>query len=152
MVFSKICLVTVPIETLWEFMIDAQAVSACMPGLETFRQVTEDQFEGLVKISLGPISIRLNGTISVLERERSTWLSRMSAQARDLKIGGDVKATFTTRLVQASAYETEIRIDTEAKVLGKLGEFGQPIMKKTADRYLTQFVENITKALTAPST
>jgi uncharacterized protein len=92
----------------------------------------------------------LNGSVSVVERDRSQWTSRMSAQARDARIGGDVKAMFTTRLAKIAESETEISIDTEAKVLGKLGEFGQPMMKKIADRYITQFVANIVQALGTP--
>jgi carbon monoxide dehydrogenase subunit G len=147
MIFNKVCIVTVPINRLWDFMVDAQRVSACMPGVEGFTETAKETYQGTVKLSVGPISLRLNGTVSVVEREPSNWISRMSAQARDARIGGDVKATFTTRLVKTSDTETEIIIDTEAKVLGKLGEFGQPMMKKIADRYITQFVANIVQAL-----
>jgi carbon monoxide dehydrogenase subunit G len=145
--FSKVCTVPAPIDRLWDFMVNAQAVSACMPGVEMFRETVKDVYEGTVKISIGPITLRLNGTVSVVEQERSHWISRMSAQARDIRIGGDVKAMFTTLLTKTGENETEIRIDTEAKVLGKLGEFGQPMMKKIADRYITQFVANIVQAL-----
>src|SRR5690606_32465680 len=135
------------IDRLWDFMIDPKAVSTCLPGLEGFREIEEDKFEGTVRISLGPISVRLNGTLVVLERDRTTWTSRMRATATDISIGGDVKATLTASLTSTGNAETAIRIDTEAKVLGRLGEFGQPIMKKTADRYLTLFVDNVTKSI-----
>ena len=39
--------------------------------------------------------------------------------------------------------------DTDAAVLGKLGEFGQPIIRKSADRIVQQFAENIARALEA---
>jgi carbon monoxide dehydrogenase subunit G len=151
MLFSKICTVAAPIEELWDFMIDARAVSACMPGLEEFNEVGPDEFEGRVRISIGPISLKLAGKVAVLERDQQNWICRMSAEAKDMRIAGDVKALFTTQLTRKGEDETEINITTEAKVLGKLGEFGQPIMKKTADRYLTRFIESIASALAQPS-
>lgn len=147
MVFNKTCTVPTAVDRLWGFITDAQKVSACMPGVESFREVEPDRFEGSVKMALGPISMRLSGVIDVQERDAETRTVRMSAQARDVRIAGDVKATFVTILAAIGENETEIRIDTEAKVLGKLGEFGQPIMKKAADRYLTKFIENIVQAL-----
>jgi hypothetical protein len=145
--FSKICTIDAPIERLWDFMVDAQAVSGCMPGLEEFRAIGRDEFEGRVKIALGPISLRLAGRIEVLERDRDNWIAKMSAHAQDVRVAGEVKAVFTTRLRRRDENRTELDIATEAKVLGKLGEFGQPIMKKTADRYLTQFTDNIARAV-----
>ena len=147
MQFNKVCTIPAAIERLWDFMIDAQAVSGCMPGLEEFREAGQDAFEGRVRITVGPVSLRLNGRVAVLERDRASWTAKMSAEAKDVRIAGDVKAAFTTHLTRKGDNETELSIATEAKLLGKLGEFGQSIMKKTADRYLTQFVDNIALAL-----
>lgn len=144
--FEKTCTIAAPIDRLWNFIVDARAVSACLPGLDEFRQTGTDSYEGRVRLSVGPISLRLLGRIVVMEHDRTNWAARMSAEAKDARVPGDVKAELTTRLAPAEG-GTSMEIVTEAKILGKLGEFGQPIMKKTVDKYLTQFAENISRAL-----
>jgi carbon monoxide dehydrogenase subunit G/mannose-6-phosphate isomerase-like protein (cupin superfamily) len=145
--FDRVSTVRAPIDRLWDFMIDGQAVSACMPGVEEFRAFGDEVFEGRVRLSFGPISLALVGTITVAARDRANWTACMNAVAKDVRIAGDVMASFITQLVARSSDETELRIAVDAKVLGKLGEFGQPMIKKTVEKYLGSFVDNISAAL-----
>jgi carbon monoxide dehydrogenase subunit G len=140
---------TVPlaIEPLWELLIDPARVSRCMPGLEAFAETSPDQYEGRVRVKVGPISLRLQGRLVVHERDRARWTARMSAEGKDSRIAGAVAATMTMSLARGGAAETELVVLAEATVLGKLGEFGQPIMKKSADRIMQQFVQNVTEAM-----
>ena len=41
------------------------------------------------------------------------------------------------------------QIDTDLAVLGKIGEFGQPVIKKKADGLLEEFARNLVSALAA---
>jgi len=45
--------------------------------------------------------------------------------------------------------ETELVVETDVNILGKIGEFGQPIIRKKADQMLQQFIDNIKRQLTA---
>jgi len=38
-------------------------------------------------------------------------------------------------------------VDTDVSIMGKIGEFGQPIIRRKADAMLKEFVENIKKQL-----
>jgi carbon monoxide dehydrogenase subunit G len=42
---------------------------------------------------------------------------------------------------------TRLAIETDLAVLGKIGEFGQPIIKKKADTLLEEFAANLCSAL-----
>jgi carbon monoxide dehydrogenase subunit G len=42
---------------------------------------------------------------------------------------------------------TRVRIDTDLAVLGKIGEFGQPIIRSKADKMLEEFAANLGAAL-----
>jgi len=44
--------------------------------------------------------------------------------------------------VPVSAEATELRIHTEASILGKLGEFGQSVMRRKADQIVAEFAKN----------
>ena len=40
-------------------------------------------------------------------------------------------------------------METDVNILGKIGEFGQPIIRKKADQMLNTFINNIKKELAA---
>jgi carbon monoxide dehydrogenase subunit G len=42
--------------------------------------------------------------------------------------------------------ETDLKILTDAQVGGRIGEFGQPIIKKKADQIMQEFARNVSKA------
>ena len=150
MIFEQKCRLPVPIGKLWEFMVDAPAVSACMPGIEEFTATDTDRYCGRVRIKVGPISLRMEGDVAVTERDRKSWTARMTAEGRDRRVAGGVKANLTMILTAKSADETELNVVTDAAIFGKLGEFGQPIMRRSADRLLQQFVDNIVRTLSGP--
>ena len=49
---------------------------------------------------------------------------------------------------QKARNETELVIDTDASIMGRLGEFGQSVMKKKADGMMQEFASNLTKKAT----
>jgi carbon monoxide dehydrogenase subunit G len=44
---------------------------------------------------------------------------------------------------------THLKIDTDLAILGRIGEFGQPVIKKKADTLLAEFARNLQSALAA---
>jgi carbon monoxide dehydrogenase subunit G len=60
---------------------------------------------------------------------------------------GAVNGKTTMNLKEIGASETELMVETDVNILGKIGEFGQPIIRKKADSMLKEFVENIKKQL-----
>jgi hypothetical protein len=64
-------------------------------------------------------------------------------------VGGAVNAALTMMLVEAGkATELVVRID--AKILGRLAEFGQPVMRKKATAMTAEFAQRIGERV-APS-
>jgi carbon monoxide dehydrogenase subunit G len=53
-------------------------------------------------------------------------------------------------LVPRSPTETEMQIHTESSILGKLGEFGQAVMRKKADQIIAEFARNMARELSTP--
>ncbi len=55
-------------------------------------------------------------------------------------------------LLEKGAAETEMRVTLEAHVLGKIGEFGQPVMRKKANAMVQEFARQISQHLAGGST
>jgi uncharacterized protein len=138
-------------DKVWDFLMDMSAVSACVPGVESFEKVDEDTYLGALKVKVGPIGVTLNGKVIVGERDREQFRSRMDIQAAEKRLNSAVSAHATLTLVARSETETEIQIHTESSILGKLGEFGQAVMRRKADQIVGEFAANMAKAISAPA-
>ena len=142
MIIDQTTTIPAPVEQVWEFIMDIPAVSRCVPGVEAFDAVDDDTFAGTLKVKVGPVTVRLEGRIVVAARDLDARSARLEIQAKERRIASSVSATTSLRLVPVSGEATELHIHTEASILGKLGEFGQSVMRRKADQIVTEFAKN----------
>jgi carbon monoxide dehydrogenase subunit G len=105
-------------DKVWDFLMDIPAVSKCVPGVESFEKIDDDTFLGSLKVKVGPIGVKLNGKVIVVERDRENFKSRMDMQAAEKRLNSAVSAHATLSLVPVSENVTEIHIHTESSILG----------------------------------
>lgn len=134
-------------ERVWEFLMNVPDVGRCVPGVTDVRPLGDDDYAGTMKIRVGPVSLNLEGKLSVVERDESGGRAIMSAQAADKRAGGSVTAKMELRLEPKGPGETDLVVTTDANVLGKLGEFGQPLIRKKADQTMDEFARNVQKSI-----
>lgn len=146
MKFTQRSTLAVERERLWEFLMDVPRVGRCIPGVEGIEPVTDSGYRAQLRVQVGPIRLSLEGTITIEERDREAWRASMRAEASDRKAGGGVRARMTMALLPAEG-GTELVVETDLSVLGKIGEFGQPIIKKKADGVMHEFAANLQAAL-----
>ena len=147
MKFNQKAVVAVPREPLWNFLMDIPKVAQSLPGVEKVEQLDPNTYQGTLKVRVGPISLNLSGKIIVEERDQANWRATLRAEANDRMAAGAVRGKTSMTLTDLSANETELSVDTDVNILGKIGEFGQPIIRKKADTMLKEFVQNIKKQL-----
>jgi carbon monoxide dehydrogenase subunit G len=145
---------TIPLgrEALWDFLMDMEQVARCLPGVEDERPLDRDNYLGTIRLRVGPIGLRLEGKVSVISRDHDAWRAAMHAEGADKAVGGSVRATIGMNLHELAPTQTELVVDTDAQVLGRLGEFGQPVMRKKADSMMEDFARNVAQRATAGST
>ena len=148
MTFTQECVIPVDRERLWDFLMDVPKVGRCVPGVESIEAVNGSAYRGGLRVHVGPIRLLLEGAITVEEADRSVWRARMRAEANDRRLGGGIRARLSLTLSPADV-GTRVTIDTDLAVLGKIGEFGQPIIKKKADVLLEEFARNLRTTLAA---
>jgi uncharacterized protein len=136
-------------ERVWDFLMQVPKVGQCVPGVTDVKPLSGDEYEGTMKVRIGPVALQLQGKLSIVERDESAGRATMSAQAADRRAGGSVKARMQMQLEPRSPSETELIVTTDANVLGKLGEFGQPVIRRKADQTMEEFASNVQKAITS---
>ena len=147
MKFSQRAVIPVARGPLWDFLMDVPKVAKSLPGVETVSRIDDTTYQGTLKVRVGPISLSLQGKIFMEERDRGSWRAALRAEASDRMAAGAVKGRTSMELKEISPKETEFLVETDVNILGKIGEFGQPIIRKKADQMLREFVENIKKQL-----
>lgn len=140
---------TIPVgrEPLWEFLMDVPKVAKSLPGVESVKQLDETTYEGTLKVRVGPIGLNLTGKIILEQRDKQNWKAALRAEAADRMAAGAVRGKTSMQLRELGPNQTELEVETDVNILGKIGEFGQPIIRKKADQMLKEFVENIKKQL-----
>ena len=143
MIVDQQVTIAAPVDRVWAFMMDIPSVSRCVPGVESFEAVDDDTYEGALKLKVGPIGVRLQGRVVIAERDRENLRSQMNVSAAEKRIASSVNAKATMTLVPIGDNETQLNIHTEASILGKLGEFGQAVMRRKADQVMGEFARNV---------
>jgi carbon monoxide dehydrogenase subunit G len=146
--FAQERVIAVERDRLWDFLMDVPRVGRCVPGVESIEAVDGGAYRGRLKVQVGPIRLALDGTITLEEQDRGAWRARMRAEANDRRMGGGIRCRMSLTLAPAGE-GTRLSLETDLAILGKIGEFGQPVIKKKADTLLEEFVRNIGAALAA---
>jgi carbon monoxide dehydrogenase subunit G len=137
-----------PAETVWAFVMDVPRVAACLPGAGRVSVVGPDRYAGRLTVKVGPISLSLDGTVVVTASDPTERRATMQVDAADRRIGGAVRATMVMHLVpSADGAACRLAIDTDARIMGRIGDFGQSVIKRKADQVVDAFAANIAAAL-----
>jgi carbon monoxide dehydrogenase subunit G len=147
MKFAQNAQIPVARERLWDFLMDVPKVAKCLPGVESVSKLDDTHYEGSLVVRVGPIKLNLQGKITLEEQDKNAWRAALRAEAKDRMAAGAVNGKTSMTLKELGANQTEMAVETDVNILGKIGEFGQPIIRKKADSMLKEFVENMKKQL-----
>lgn len=134
----------------WPRVTDVPAVAGCVPGVEAVTPNGADRFHGAVRVAVGPIRLRLEGDLTVTKRDEPSGEAAMKLEASDRGIGGSVHAEVRMTLVDAGdGNGSELRMTTDATLAGRIGDLGQPIVKRKADQVVAEFARCLERTLGA---
>ena len=141
--FEHRCTIPVAREALWRFLLDVPQMATCVPGVDSVTASGDEQYTGRMRVKVGPIHLTLQGVMTVQGCDQQQWRTVTRAEANDRRVGGGVHVTAHMTLVESSPTTTELVMQTQARLLGKLGEFGQPVIRKQADTIIAEFARNV---------
>ena len=128
---------------LWDLLMDVARVGRCFPGVEQVTPLDDYSYQGVIRVRVGPVILNMSGTIVMLEQDAGSWHASLRLEGTDRKIGGAVNGTMYMDLRELSPEETELVISGDVSFLGKLGELGQPVIRRKADSVIRDFAENL---------
>ncbi|MEX2599727.1 MAG: SRPBCC family protein [Dehalococcoidia bacterium] len=136
--------VNAPADKLWAFVTDIPAVGMCIPGAESVQE-QDGAYQGSVKVRVGPVSLTLNGKIRVEDTDAEARRINLVGEGADKRVPGNVGVRIKMQVEAKDDTTSELTVDSTANVMGKLGEFGQGLIKRKADGMMKEFGQNLSK-------
>lgn len=146
MKFEHVATIAAPIDKVWAFLMDVPSVAKCAPGVQSVEPLGDDKYRGTINVAVGPIKLALTGDVSITAKDEVARTASMRADAADKRAGGAVKAVMNMSLIEVPG-GTQLTMATDAQVMGRIGEFGQPIIRKKAEQTMGQFAKNLSEAV-----
>jgi len=137
----------VPIDKAWNFLLDVNKFSACMPGIEELKKINDTTLEGTLAATVGPISGKFNFRSVILESKPPEQMV-VRTEGMDSVTKSTVKADMTVALQKLSEGNTQMDYETDVKIDGRLAILGDMILRATAALILEEFSRRLKKALT----
>jgi hypothetical protein len=133
--------VSVPIDVAWAVLTDLERVAPCMPGAE-LQEVEGDEYRGIVKVKVGPITAQYKGSARFVEKDDDQHRAVLLAEGRDTRGQGNASATVTARAIPDND-GTTVSIVTELAITGKVAQFGRSVMGDVSAKMLGEFADRL---------
>jgi uncharacterized protein len=140
--------VPVPAAQAWPVLLDIDRIAPCMPGA-TVTKVDGDDFEGTVKVKVGPITVTYGGTASFLEKDEAQRIAVIEARGKETRGSGTATARVTAQLFEDGADSTRVAVTTDLSVTGKPAQFGRGVMADVGNKLIGQFADCLAGRLAA---
>jgi hypothetical protein len=139
-----------PPDELMPLLEDLERIAPCLPGASITERVDESSYKGRVTVKVGPVTVRYEGTMTILEVDRQARRMVMRGEGRDPQGAGNAKATITMTILPGPSGGSIGTIQSDVAITGRVAQFGRGLMQDVADRLLTQFAQCMERTLAAP--
>jgi carbon monoxide dehydrogenase subunit G len=138
--------VDAPRQKVRDFLDDFNKAAYCVPGLTDLKDLGNDEYEGTIRVRIGPLGLNVGGHAQV-ERGSQDGSWRVKGEGRDRRVGASMTANVEAKLEEVDAQQTTVEVVADVQFAGRLAELGQPLIKRKADSFVQEFAQNLRKAV-----
>jgi len=139
--------VSVPVAEAWVVLTDVEKIAPCLPGI-WLRQVEGDEYQGVVKVKVGPITVSYGGSARFDLLDADAHKAVLKAEGRELR--GHANATAVVKAaLSPSAKGTRVKIVTDLSIAGKLAQFSGDVLAGVSRKLIAEFVDNLESTVLA---
>lgn len=145
MIIEEVFRVNAPKSEVASFLVDAERMSSCVPGVESLEEVAEGEFRATLRARLGPMAAAFQGTLRLDDSEAPDRLTARG-EGRDQRSGSQANVEFVADLEEDGS-ETVVRTQADVVIRGKLGQFGTGVINSTAQEMIREFAQCVNGTL-----
>ena len=128
-----------PQALVWQALLDPDVLASVMPGGEGFEEIGENEYQGNLKIKVGPVQGKFTGKIK-LEDIVAPESYRMQVDGKGAP--GFVKAVGGLKLTDQGS-QTHMAYEGSAQMGGRIASVGQRLMDSSAKSIIRQSLEGL---------
>jgi len=136
----------VPTQKAWDFLIDINKFSTCLPGIDEVKQIDDKTFDGVISATVGPISGKFSFRSTIVE-SRPPEQMVVRTEGTDSVTKSTVNADMTVDLREVSENKTEMDYRADIKIKGRLAILGDMVLRATATLILQEFTRRLHQGL-----
>ncbi len=136
----------VSVEKAWNFLIDINKFSTCLPGIDEVTQIDDKTFDGIISATVGPISGKFNFR-STIVGSRPPEQMVVRTEGTDTVTKSAVNADMTVDLRRVSDVKSQMDYKADVRIKGRLGIVGDMVLRATATLILQEFTRRLHKGL-----
>jgi len=133
--------VSTPIDQTWKVLLDIERIAPCLPGAQ-LQEIDGDEFRGVVKVKVGPITAQYKGAARLAEVDEAGRRIVIDASGRDTRGQGNASAKILVTMTGDES-GTEVSVHTDLSITGKVAQFGRGVLGDVSAKLLGQFVERL---------
>ena len=129
--------VPVSVDEAWTAFNHLDRIAPCFPGA-TITAVSGNDFEGSIKVKLGPVALVYNGSGRFVERDPAAHRVVIEAQGQEGRGNGTATARVTASFA-GDERSTDVELLTDLAITGKPAQFGPGVISDVSDKLWDQF-------------
>ena len=124
-------------EATWTAFGDFKEIAQCFPGA-TVTKIDGDDFDGIMTIKMGPLSLVYRGDGSITRRDDEARTISLTLQGEDKDGHGSASADVTVTLNPADG-GTSVEGLTDLRVSGRAEQVGEQVVRDALDALVAEF-------------
>ena len=142
--------VNAPLDRVWRYIIDPHRVVRCLPGAELTGEEAERTYLGRVKVKVGPVTASYSGRAQLADVDEANHSVRLTGEGRETGGAGSARLAMTSRVIALSGGATEIRVEADLDIAGKIVQFGRGMIEGVSKQLFRQFADCVRAELETP--
>src|ERR1700722_12985384 len=131
--------VGVSVPEAWKVLTDLERIAPMLPGAQ-LQEIEGDEYRGIVKVKVGPITAQYKGQATFLERDEAAGRVVLRASGRDTRGQGNASAVITATMTPDGDV-THVLVATDLTVTGKVAQFGRGVLAEVSGKLIGRVVD-----------
>ncbi|MDA1036333.1 MAG: SRPBCC domain-containing protein [Chloroflexi bacterium] len=138
---GKVTLTAAPLH-VWDYLLDVEKFSACMPGVENLKRIDDSTFDGTMRAKVGPMSGNFDFRAQIVESEPPTQLTAR-VEGTDSMTKSTMTSDITMALAPLGDGQTELTYKSVVDIHGRLAIIGDMVIRATGAQVIKEFFKRL---------
>jgi uncharacterized protein len=134
-----------PRQAVWDLLQNPEVLAKTLPGTKTLTQTAADRFEGVMKVSVGPMTAAEFSVSVELKDKRAPETFTMLVDGKGSV--GFTKGTAKVELLEQAGPVTVMSYSSDVQIGGKIAAVGQRLLESVARSMTRQALESLNREL-----